>query len=53
MSQLTVDIPDDIMQKLEEQDQPLQSLLLEAISEYLEKRSLAKTKTWSYVELLR
>ncbi|WP_143589343.1 MULTISPECIES: hypothetical protein [Cyanophyceae] len=34
------------MQKLEEQDQPLQSLLLEAISEYLEKRSLAKTKTW-------
>ncbi len=46
MNVLTINIPDDIMQKLEKQDQPLQTLLLQAINEYLEKRSPAKTKTW-------
>ncbi|ANV90691.1 hypothetical protein [Picosynechococcus sp. PCC 8807] len=46
MNKLTINIPEDMMQKLAEQDQPLQSLLLQAINEYLEKRSSVKTKTW-------
>lgn len=46
MSKLTVNIPDDMMQKLEEQNQPFQTLLLQALNEYLEKRSSMKIKTW-------
>lgn len=46
MNTLTINIPDDMMQKLEAQNQPLPTLLLQALNEYLEKRSPAKTKTW-------
>ncbi|ANV84286.1 hypothetical protein AWQ21_07755 [Picosynechococcus sp. PCC 7003] len=41
-----VNIPDDVIQKLEAQNQPLQTLLLQALNEYLEKRSPTTTKTW-------
>lgn len=37
MKTITVKISDDIMKKLQEQDQPLQTLLLQALNDYLQK----------------
>jgi hypothetical protein len=54
MNTLTINIPDEMMQKLEAQNQPLQTLILQALNDYLQKYpkveaktdDLTKTKTW-------
>ena len=44
MNTITIDIPEAMMQMLQSQNEPLQSLLLEALNEYFDKKSLAKSK---------
>ncbi|WP_030006940.1 hypothetical protein [Picosynechococcus sp. NKBG042902] len=46
MNKITLEVPEEMMQRLKSQNQPLQSLLLQALNEYLEQRSPTKTKTW-------
>ena len=46
MNTITLEIPDEMLQKLQAQDQSLQDMLLEAINEYLERKILINSKTW-------
>ena len=46
MNTITLEIPDEMLQKLQGQDQSLQDMLLEAINEYLERKILINSKTW-------
>jgi len=46
MNTITLEIPDEMLQKLQAQDQSLQDMLLEAINEYLERKILINSKIW-------
>lgn len=54
MTTITFNISKEIMQRLQSQNKPLQSILIEALNEYLGKqsavefevKSLTRTKTW-------
>ena len=48
MNRVTLEIPDQLMNKLQNQSESIQSILLKALEEYLAKEqlNLLKTKTW-------
>ena len=48
MNRVTLEIPDQLMNKLKNQSDSVQSILLKALEEYLAKEQLGflKTKTW-------
>ena len=50
MMSITINIPEEMMQRVESQNQSLQSLLLEALNECLEKKDMTKSKTWELCE---
>jgi hypothetical protein len=40
MGKITVDLPDEMLNKLQSQNQTLQTILMEVINEYLERKTL-------------
>ena len=48
MNQVTVDIPEKIMERLQNKSDSIQSILIKALEDYLirEKSDITKTETW-------
>lgn len=48
MNKITLEIPDQIMNQIQDKSHSIQSILLKALEDYLAKESLdiTKTKTW-------
>jgi hypothetical protein len=46
MNTITIHIPEEMMQRLQLYNQPLQSLLIEALNEYLDNKASTIVKTW-------
>jgi hypothetical protein len=48
MTQITIEIPDELMSLLEQKNSPLQEIVIKALENYVESESseITKTRTW-------
>lgn len=46
MTKINLKIPNEILHKINQQGEPLEKVLVEAINNYLEQKELVKSKTW-------
>lgn len=48
MTQITIEIPDQLMSRLKRQSSPVQEIIIKALESYIETESqeLTKTRTW-------
>lgn len=48
MTQITIEIPDELMSRLEQQNSPVQEIVIKALENYIETESISitKTRTW-------
>ncbi|QDZ40725.1 hypothetical protein FRE64_12650 [Euhalothece natronophila Z-M001] len=46
MTKINLEIPNEILHKINQQGEPLEKVLVEAINNYLEQKELVKSKTW-------
>lgn len=46
MTKINVEIPNEILQKINQQGESLEQVLVEAINNYLEQKEFLQSKTW-------